>query len=195
MRKGRTAAPSPRRASTATTSATAAITPTGGVAVRSNHHPWFILILGVAFLALWVIGIMTQVQTNEAFITASGQVNLYKPNWEIFMQIPNLVLGFSSAQEGSATLFGWGIELIYLGFVVGAELLHDAAARSGQTMAGIFKSLSYAIVVFNGWTDYNYGSFGSGIGGHLLFACIMSFIVGFFGTIGMYLIESAWSRV
>jgi hypothetical protein len=195
MRQARTTAAAAGAGRSASTAA-GTPAPSGGRAISSNHHPIFIVAVAVGFLALWVMGIMTQVQTNEAFITAAGQVNVYHPNWLVLWQLPNLLLGNTTAGEGASIMFGWGVELVYLGFVVSSEMLHDAASRSGRTMAGLFKVLSYGIVVFNGWTDYNYGSFGSssGIGGHLLFAAIMSFIVGFFGTIGMYLLECAWRR-
>ena len=115
-------------------------------------------------------------------------------DWSILWQIPNLVVGNDSASEAAATIFGWGIELVYLGFIVGYELLHDSVQRSGQFMGGLFRTLSWVIVLFNGWTDYNYGSLGGGQWGHLGFAFVTSFIVGFFGTIGMYLLEIGWRR-
>lgn len=162
---------------------------------RSGHPGPFILAVGAGFLILFVVALMTQIQTNEAFITHAGQVNVYKPNWDILFQIPNLVLGNLNASDAAATIFGWGIELIYLGFIIGYELLQDGIhTRSGQFMASLFKTLSWAIVAFNGWTDFNYGSLGGGFWGHMGFALITSFIVGFFGTIGMFLIEHGWRR-
>jgi len=162
---------------------------------RRNGHPvGFIAIVGLAFIALFLIALMTQIQTNEAFVTTAGNVDVYQPDWSVFMQLPNLVMGNLSASEAAATIFGYGIELIYLGFIVGYELLHDAVSRSGQVMARIFITLSWGIVIFNGWTDFKYGSFGNGFWGHVAFAVITSFIVGFFGTVGMYLVGAAWKR-
>lgn len=161
---------------------------------RSGHPALFIIIVGVGFLILFIVALMTQIQTNEAFITHAGAVNVYKPDWSILVQVPSLILGNLSPGDAAATIFGWGIELIYLGFIIGYEILQDSVQRSGQFMAGLFKTLSWVIVVFNGWTDFNYGSLGGGYWGHLGFALVTSFIVGFFGTIGMYLIESGWKR-
>ncbi len=176
-----------RSGSTTTVAATSA--------ARSSGHPaLFIIIVGVGFLILFIVGLMTQVQTNEAFITHAGDVNVYKPDWSILVQIPNLVLGKLNPDDAAAAIFGWGIELIYLGFIIGYELLQDSVQRSGQFMAGLFRTLSWVVVFFNGWTDYNYGSLGGGFWGHVGFALVTSFIVGFFGTIGMYLIESGWKR-
>ncbi|GHO97255.1 hypothetical protein KSF_073030 [Reticulibacter mediterranei] len=166
---------------------------TTGPAMRTSHPALFIVAVGIGFLLLWLVALMTQIQTNEAFITSAGQVDVYHPNWAVFLQLPNLILGNDTPQDAIATIFGWGIELVYLGFIIGAEVLHDSVARSGQAMARLFKTCSWVIVLFNGWADYNYGTFG-GAWGHILFAAITSFIVGYFGTIGMYLIESGWSR-
>jgi hypothetical protein len=162
---------------------------------QSGHPAHFIIVVALGFIALFLVALMMQIQTNEAFITHAGQVNIYQPDWSILMQIPNLVLGNLKPSEAAATIFGYGIELIYLGFIIGYELLHESVERSGQFMAGLFKTLSWVIVLFNGWTDYNYGSLGGGFWGHLGFALVVSFIVGFFGTIGLYLLEVGWKRM
>lgn len=161
---------------------------------RGGHPAAFFIVVGVLFLALFAVGLMTQIQTNEAFITHVGQVNVYKPDWSILLQVPNLALGNLSTEDAAATIFGWGIEAIYLGFIIGVEILHQSVQRSGKTMAGIFKTLSWVIVLFNMWTDYLYGSLGSGFWGHFAFALITSFIVGFFGTVGLFLIEYGWKK-
>ena len=177
-----------RRSSTTTTSASA------GTPRRTSHWPGFILAVGVGFLILFIVALMTQIQTNEAFITNQGQVSIYKPNWEVLLQVPLLIAGGLSPSEAVATIFGWGIELIYLGFIIGYELLQEAAYRSGQAMGNLFRVCSWAIVLFNGWTDFNYGTLGGGLWGHIFFAAVTSFIVGFFLTIGIFLIECGWQR-
>src|SRR5689334_3807011 len=81
--------------------------------VPNNHHPpKFITLVGIGFLILWVVALMTQIQTNEAFITNAGQVNAYRPNWQILWQPIALILGELSPQDAIATIFGWGVELI-----------------------------------------------------------------------------------
>ncbi len=162
---------------------------------RNGHPALFIFIVGAAFLALFLVGVMTQIQTNEAFIQNAGQVDVYKPDWAILLQIPNLVLGNLSPGESVATIFGWGIELMYLGFIIGHELLQHSVMRSGILMANIFRTGAWIIILFNGWTDFTYGTLGGGFWGHAGFAAVTSFIVGFFGTIGMYLIGEAWRRL
>ena len=160
----------------------------------SGHHPMIVFVVGVGFIVLFIVGFMTQIQTNEAFIQHTGSVAVYKPNWAILLQLFYLVQGTLSASDAAATIFGYGIELIYLGFIVGYGLLEDAVSASGQVMARIFVTGAWGIVIFNLWTDYTYGTFGGGFWGHVGFAAATSFIVGFFGTIGVYLIRAAWRR-
>jgi hypothetical protein len=161
---------------------------------KSGHPPIFISLVGIFFLALWIVGVMTQIQTNQALITGGQGVNVYQPNWRILIQPVLLVVGGLGANEAIATLVGWGIELVYLGFIIGYEHLHHSVSRSGQVMAKLFRFGAFAIIIFNGWTDYNYGTLGGGEWGHFLFALVMSFVVGYFGTIGMYLLEIGWHR-
>jgi hypothetical protein len=159
-----------------------------------GHPPGFVVIVGIGFLVLFVIALMMQVQTNEAFITHQGAVNVFHPNWQILMQVPNLLAGNLSPEEAMSTMFGWGIELIYLGFIIGYEILISAAHRSGSLMAGIFRTGAWLCVAFNFWSDSNYGTIGSGLIGHLGFGIMCSFIVGFFGTVGLRLVAYGWER-
>jgi len=43
-------------------------------------------------------------------------------------------------------------------------------------------------VIFDFWTDMQYGTMASGIGGQIAFAAVTSFIVAFFGYLGLELI-------
>src|SRR5260370_21243067 len=108
-----------------TVNATAATTP--GTARRtSGHPPLFIVVVGLGFMALFAVALMMQIQTNEAFITGAKDVNIYKPDWAILLQIPNLIGGNSSASDSAATIFGYCFELVYLAFIVCYDILHDS---------------------------------------------------------------------
>lgn len=162
------------------------------VSRKSGHPPIFVLVVGVLFLVFFVVGGMAQIQTNEAFITSGGLVNVFHPNWSILWQPVALVTGGMGATSAQAAIFGWGIELIYLGCIIGWEHLHDAVSRSGQALARIFLVCVIIIVLFNFYTDYQYGTLGTW--GHWGFAVVASFIVGFFGTIGMHLVKLGWQK-
>ncbi len=172
-----------------------AATPQARPAAAKNAHPAAVFTLfGALFLLFFVVAYMAQIQTNEAFITNAGQVNVYKPDWLILMQPVNLVLGNLSPSEAMATIFGWGIELIYVSFIIGYEMMKHSSSRSGVMMSKIFITMSWGLVGLNWWTDYNYGTIGGGIAGHIGFACMISFIVGFFGTIGIALLEHGYHK-
>jgi hypothetical protein len=186
-----------RRSSNTTISGSGKLTPatsSASVPQRGGHHPLFVIAVGVGFLILFLIALLAQIQTNEAFITHHGSVDVFHPNWQILFQLPLLAGSQLSSGEAAAAIFGWSIELIYLGFIVGYEIVMEAAHISGRFMGGLFKTGAWVIVCFNWWTDFNYGTIGSGTFGHIAFACAMSFIVGFFGTIGIFLIRYGWGR-
>lgn len=174
----------------------------GAVAVAANsggHHAStsrLKIIVGVGMIALFLVAFMTQIQTNEASILHSGQVEIYRPNWAILAQIPVLLFGGASPQEAMATIVGWGIELLYLGCVVGFDNMHDSAGQGGWIMARVFLLVSIGLALFNWWNDFNYGTIGviDGQWGHIIFACMTSFISGYFGTIGLHLIERGWNQ-
>ncbi len=170
------------------------VIPTSSSAGHGSFIAWFIIILGFCFLGFFLLALMMQVATNEAFMLGGTPVVGYKPDWSLFLQIPALFLGQTSPSQSIAIVFGWGIELIYLGFIVGYDRMHHAVTASGRTMATFFRVGSWGIVLFDIWTDANYGTLGSGMGGHIAFAVMIGFMVAFFGTIGLSLIEYGWSR-
>lgn len=168
----------------------------GGAKVKKGHASWFIIIVGLGFLAMFLVGVVTDVETNEAYILNQGQVNIFKPDWSVLMQIPSLVAGNDmSAADAEADFVGWGTELIYLGFIIGYELMHTHVhTASGELMGKIFRVCAILIVLFNIWTNSHYGSLGSGTGGHIAFAAVLTFVVGFFGTLGMFFIRHGWNN-
>jgi hypothetical protein len=168
---------------------------TNTTATHKGHPMIYIMLVGLGMLALFAVVFVAQIQTNEAYIQHSGSVSIFHPDWSIVMQIPALITGQLSSSEAAAAIVGWGIELLYLGFVVGYEILKDSVhIASGPAMAKIFRSLGWVIIAFNGYTDYLYGTLGSGIGGHIAFALMCSAIVAYFGTIGWALISFGWRK-
>ncbi len=160
---------------------------------RGGHNPLFIGAVAILFLAVFVIGFLGQIQTNEAPLLGGANIDVFQPNWAVLMQIPNLFMGTLSANEATAAIVGWGIEILYLGFIVGGvELMKDAAHRSGRVIGSILITGAIGIVIYGMYNDYRYGTMP--YLGHIGFAIMMSFIVGFFGTAGIYLLEKAWQR-
>jgi hypothetical protein len=138
------------------------------------------LILGVVLILMFLLATMLQIQTSEAFIL-NGQAIGLSANWAILKQPFQLAQGTLSLDMAKAVMWGWGIECIYLVCVVGE------VAVSGR-WHGWFKTGAILLVAFDFYTDMQYGNMASGIGGQIAFAAVTSFIVAFFGYLGIELI-------
>jgi hypothetical protein len=106
--------------------------------------------------------------------------------------VPKLLMGKLSPTMAKAAIWGWGIELVYLSAMVGYELAHEGVSRANQKLAGVFQTLSVALVAFDAYMDFRYGSIESGFWGQVGFAVMTSFIVLFFGLVGLRFLEHAF---
>ena len=153
---------------------------TAAPAARRSNVPILKLVLGVVLVLFFLLALMLQIQTSEAFIL-NGQAVGLAANWGILRQPIELAQGNLSLNMAKAVMWGWGIELIYLVCVVGEVTIHGR-------LNGLFKTGAIILVVFDFWTDMQYGNMASGIGGQIAFAGVTSFIVAFFGYVGLELI-------
>jgi hypothetical protein len=153
------------------------------VAHHRGNVPLLRLTLGVLLVGFFLLALMLQVQTSEAFLLNSTPVTL-AADWGILRQPYDLVRGVLPMDLAKAVMWGWGIELVYLVCVIGEVTIHG---RLGSW----FKTGAVVLVGFNFWTDLNYGNLASGFWGQVAFAGITSFMVAFFGTVGLNLIWGA----
>src|SRR5258708_33544745 len=157
------------------------------VAANRGNIPILKLLLGVVLVGFFLLALMLQIQTSEAFILNGPAVSL-APNWGILKQPVELAQGSLTTDMAKAAMWGWGIELIYLVCVVGEVTVHGR-------LHGWFKTGAFILVVFDFWTDFQYGSLASGTWGQIAFAGITSFIVAFFGILGLNMIWSAITEI
>src|SRR5947209_2658140 len=150
------------------------------VATQRGNVPILKLVLGLVLVGFFVLALKLQIQTSEAFLLGGPAVSL-APNWGILRQPAELVQGSLTTDLAKAAMWGWGIELVYLVCVIGEVSLHGR-------LHGWFKTGAIALVAFDFWTDFQYGSLASGVGGQIGFAGITSFIVAFFGIVGLDLL-------
>lgn len=155
------------------------------MADNRGNVPILRALLGVLLVIFFLLALMLQIQTSEAFLLNGSAVTL-APNWAILTQPYDLVRGALPTNMAKAVIWGWGIELVYLVCVIGEVSVHGR-------WQGWFKSGAFILVIFNFWTDYNYGTLPSGAGGQLAFAAITSFVIAFFGVLGINMIWSAIS--
>jgi hypothetical protein len=163
---------------------------------RRANSPLPILLVGLALLVFWVLASVLQIQTSEAFILKGPAVS-FAPNWAIVRQPFDLARGALSSDMAKATMWGWGIELIYLVCIVGYEVAHESIKASNRHLASWFRTGVIALIAFDAYTDYQYGNLASGPGGQFAFAAVTAFIVAFFGIVGIRLVEhglTQWSR-
>lgn len=168
--------------------------PAPTAAARRRSSPLPALLIGLALVLFWVLASLLQIQTSEAFIL-KGPVVTLMPNWGILSQPVQLLQGGLTPDLAKAVMWGWGIELIYLVCVVGYEVAHESVKASNRHLASWFRTGAVALIVFDAWTDVQYGQLASGFWGQVAF--VTAFIVAFFGVIGLHLIEHGlveWSR-
>jgi len=155
------------------------------VAAHRGNVPFLRLVLGVVVLGFFLLALMMDVQTSEAFLLNGGKVAVQSLDWAILRQPFDLLEGnVHDMNLAKAILWGWGCLLVYLVCVVGETTVHNR-------LAGLFKTGAFVIVAFDFWTNMNYGTLPSGVGGQIGFAAITSFIVAFFGVLGLNLIFGA----
>jgi hypothetical protein len=155
-----------------------------------------VLIVGLALTVFWVLASLLQIQTSEAFIL-KGPIVTFVPDWGILKQPLDLVQGRLTIDLAKAVMWGWGIELVYLVCIVGYEIAHESVKASNRHLASVFRTGAVALIAFDAYTDFQYGTLASGLWGQVAFAGVTAFIVAFFGVIGFRLIEHAvteWSR-
>ena len=161
-----------------------------------SRSPLALLLVGLALVLFWLLASLLQIQTSEAFILRGPLVS-FVPNWGILTQPATLVQGHLSPDLAKAVMWGYGIELIYLVCIVAYEIAHESVKASNRHLASWFRTGVIALIAFDAYTDFNYGSLASGFWGQVAFALVMAFIVAFFGVIGLRLIEhglSEWRR-
>ncbi len=158
--------------------------------IIKNRSPLLLILVGGMAILFWLLASMLQIQTSEAFILQGPAVSL-APNWAILRQPLDLVQGRLSVDVAKSVMWGWGIELIYLICIVGYEVAHESVKASNKSLAKWFRTGLIALIALDAYTDYTYGNLASGPWGQFAFALITSFIVAFFGIVGVRLIEHA----
>jgi hypothetical protein len=164
---------------------------------RHGGSPVPKILLGLALILFFGMGSILHIQTSEAFFLGGHAVGLFAPRWSIVAQPVQFVQGTLSPRMAEAVMWGWGIELVFLICVVGFEVAHESVAAASTRMASLFRTGTLVLVIFDGYTDFQYGNVASGFWGQLGFACITAFVVFYFGIVGWRLIEQGlreWGR-
>lgn len=180
----------PRRLKRRTQPAQGTTTPVTHAA-RKGQNPLVLAIAGVAIVGLWLGLSLFQIQTTESWTLNAPPPDIAGVSWGVVFQAGQLVSGQLAGALGKAVAVGWSVEIITLVFGVALEVAAHGVGRSSQMLRGIFVFGGFGLLIFNGWTDYAYGSLPSGACGQFFFAGLMSFIVVFGLPAGLELLLRA----
>src|SRR5260221_11601548 len=157
---------------------------------RRMNSPIPVLLVGLNLILFWVLASVLQIQTSQAFILRGPAVT-FVPNWGVLKQLLDLVQGHLTTDMAKAVMWGWVIELVYLVCIVGYEVAHESVKASNRHLAAVFRTGVVALIAFDAYTDFQYGTLASGFWGQVAFAGVTAFIVAFFGVIGCARVEQA----
>lgn len=168
------------------------------VSPKKKASPAFYGAVGATFLGFFGFGLLAQIGTTQAALLGGQAVDMFKPNWEILLQIPRLFGAPPpfSGKEAAAVVISWFISLAYVGCVVGNEIFDDVKSGKGFIFTNLFRVGIFVMVAYNFWTDLQYGyAVFEGGWGAFLFAVVVAFIVAFAGIIGVDFFEKAYKQM
>jgi hypothetical protein len=159
--------------------------------IKAQHkgkNPAPLIGLGFVLMIFWFMCSLIEIEATEAWIVPNTVH--FIPNWDILLQIPQLVTGKGlDTTHAQAAFLGWGVELVTLVVILGYDIAADSISHANSNLVDTFKTGLILIIIFNLITNFTYGSLGSGILGHLVFTVVLSFVSWFFGLIGFRFVE------
>lgn len=162
-----------------TQTAQSSSTTTAQRGVRKGPNPLVLAIAGVLLLGLTVGLSLFDIQVTESWILQGPPPNISDIAWGVIYQAGQLVSGQLSGPVGKSVAVGWSVEIITIVFGVALEVAAHGVRRSSELLAGIFVFGGFGLLLFNGYTNYQYGVLPSGVCGQLFFAALMAFVVVF----------------
>lgn len=155
---------------------------------RKDKNPAPIMGLGAVLMCFWFMCSLIEIEATESWIVPNT-IN-FKPNWDILMQIPQLITGKGlDTAHAQAAFLGWGVEMVTLVIIIGFDIAAESIAHANKDLVDIFKTGMVIIAIFNLITNLQFGTLGNGFFGHLAFALVLSFVSWFFGLVGFRFIE------
>lgn len=161
---------------------------------RENIHEDRI-ILGVAMLVLFLIGLTLQTATTEAY----GQSISDSSVWNLFIstvaQLPGLFTGSVLISQLPRILTGWGIEILYYACITGHSRMKQSMANHHPWAIAALDIVALACVFFCGFTDWQFAQqIIPGFWGPIFFAALISVLVAYCGAAGVHFIKSGFGR-
>lgn len=165
------------------------------------HTVW-----GMVLLVGFVLGMMLQIQSTEAWMLGEKAAAL-TPDISVFAQFPDFFSRHLPPDVSTAFLVAWAVELTYITIKIGTARpqshvlrrygggsMSEAVLKSARIRAGVWSVLSWAILAFNAFTDWTYST---SLGGwqQLAFIVIVGCTTFFFGTLGIQNLVAGMSKI
>lgn len=168
---------------------------------NSNRSEALLLLtLGVILIGFWLLVVTLQIQTTEAYLNGNeGTTNVMQAQWTVWLQIPKMMFGSTipgpdiSTDEAQGDMVAAGIEIFFIGLIVGYEIAMHSSSKLGRLIGGIIRVLSFLICAFDFYSDANYGNVSSTT--HAIFAVFCSLVVAFALTWGLAMLEAGYRRL
>jgi hypothetical protein len=165
-----------------------------GSAARKPHSPVPMILVGIVAVVIWGYVTLLRIATSEAFFLGHPSVT-FRIGWYILWQVPDMMQGKLTPLMNEATVWGWGIETVYLICVVGLEVAHEFVTTISPTIGRVFHVAMAVILLLDGISDFQYISVPGGWMAQVGFSLLSAFIVFYFGTTGWRFIESGVKEI
>lgn len=142
------------------------------------HSPLVVLIGGVLLGAAFVFCSFIQIQTSEAYLLGKQPTDVGF-TWSILYQLLDLLQGKLVGKEMIVEGACWVVEIITVIVGVCLEVAAHGVRRSSEMLSSLFVWLSFGLLVWNGFTDYQYAPLPSGFCGQSFVALAISIGVVF----------------
>lgn len=152
----------------------------------------YIMGLGILGGCMILLIIITQIRTTEALMLALRGSVSFKPDWNILWQPVEAFTGQLPDDMYAAFIVGWLVEILYLILLMIFEVVH-LGAREAHRFLQVAIDLGFLVIVgIQAYSDFQFGTLGSGMWGHALFAIVTAFGAGAGPIIIIHTIQ--WAR-
>jgi hypothetical protein len=161
----------------------------------SNRGKIPLLSIGVVLVFFGLLAWLVDIQSSQALFLPESERSLV-PSLQTLMGPIELIQGHLNAQHVLAVMWSFSLETLLLLCVVGWEVAMSAFGYHNPRLAGIFKTMSWALICFNIYATWAYGwsteiPFWDQFWGKGFYALLIAFSSAFFVFLGAYCIEKA----
>jgi hypothetical protein len=153
------------------------------------------VVLGVAMLGLFIIGLTMQTATTESYGLQISDTTV----WDLFVstisQLPGLFTGNVLISQLPRILIGWGIEILYYAYVTNHRKIKQGLDNHHPWAVKALDAAAVAAVIYCAFTDWMYAQqLIPNIWGQFIFTVLISVMVAYCGVLGVNFIKSGFGH-